>query len=177
MISLKIIEKERKDDINICNQPFKSYGRLLPSYRDGKWSYGTELFDENNIVEACFPNENYDYEKLSKNSVFIGAYDGDDCIGLAILQKAPFKYMYLYDLKVNNEYRRKGIGKKLIEKAKEIALNLNYNGLYTQGQDNNLGACLFYLKNGFVIGGLDTEVYKGTPQQDKKDVIFYCDAL
>ena len=85
--------------------------------------------------------------------------------------------MYLYDLKVNAEYRRKCIGKKLIEKAKEIALNLNYNGLYTQGQDNNLGACLFYLKNGFVIGGLDTEVYKGTPQQDKKDVIFYCDAL
>lgn len=39
-----------------------------------------------------------------------------------------------------------------------------------------IGACLFYLKNGFVIGGLDTNVYKGTSQEGKKDILFYCDA-
>ena len=48
-------------------------------------------------------------------------------------------------------------------------------GLYTQGQDNNLGACRFYLKAGFRIGGLDTEVYKGTNQEGKADILFYRD--
>ncbi|MBR6607453.1 MAG: hypothetical protein IKK98_02130, partial [Oscillospiraceae bacterium] len=47
--------------------------------------------------------------------------------------------------------------------------------IYTQGQDNNLAACRFYLKHGFVIGGLDTMVYNGTSQQGKSDVIFYLD--
>ena len=55
-----------------------------------------------------FPDEHYDYDKLSKNSIFVGA-------------------------------------------------------------------CLFYLKNGFVIGGLDTHVYVGTSQEEKSDILFYLD--
>ena len=48
----------------------------------------------------------------------------------------------------------------LIEKAKEICKEKNYNGLYTQGQDNNLTACKFYIRMGFYIGGLNTNIYK-----------------
>lgn len=40
-----------------------------------------------------------------KDSVFLGAYDGEKCVGLAILQPGFFKYMYLYDLKVSKQYR------------------------------------------------------------------------
>ena len=87
----------------------------------------------------------------------------------------PMKLMYLYDLKVNREYRHKGVARLLLEKAKEIALSSGYSGIYTQGQDNNLGACLFYIKSGFYIGGLDTNVYKGTKQEGKSDIIFYLD--
>ena len=63
----------------------------------------------------------------------------------------------------------------MIEKSKEIASEQNYNGLYTQGQDNNLGACQFYIKCGFVIGGLNTHVYNGTKQEGKADIYFYLD--
>ena len=63
----------------------------------------------------------------------------------------------------------------LIEKSKETALEQGYRGIYTQGQDNNLGACLFYMKNGFVIGGLDTHVYTGTSGDGKSDILFYLD--
>lgn len=66
--------------------------------------------------------------------------------------------------------------KKLIEAAKTVAVDNGYRGIYTQGQDNNLTACLFYIKNGFHIGGLDTEVYKGTKQEGKADIIFYLDS-
>lgn len=86
------------------------------------------------------------------------------------------KYMYLYDLKVNRNYRGQQIGKMLIDKSKEVAVSQGYKGLYTKGQDNNLGACLFYLKNGFVIGGLDTHVYVGSSQERTSDILFYFDA-
>ena len=68
------------------------------------------------------------------------------------------------------------IGALLMDKAREIALQQGYRGLYTQGQDNNVGACLFYLYYGFHIGGLDTEVYRGTRQEGKADILFYLDA-
>ena len=176
MITTKIITEEHKDDINIKNHPFKLFGLMLLSYNNGKWDYTELLFPKENVTEMCFPDEDYDFEAMSQNSVFVGAYDGDRCVGLAILQQAFLKYMYLYDLKVNPDRRGQGVGRLLIGKCKEIALQQGYRGLYTQGQDNNLGACRFYLKSGFVIGGLDTHVYMGTAQENKKDILFYCDA-
>ena len=59
---------------------------------------------------------------------------------------------------------------------KVLALAKGYRGIYTQAQDNNPSACLFYLRAGFRIGGLDTEVYKGTNQDGKSDILFYLDA-
>lgn len=175
MIEIRIIDAEHKQDINIPNEPFSLFGRMIPSYSNEQWQYSVVYFKEDEISEMCFPDENYDYGELSKNSVFVGAYDGDNCIGLAILQHAMMKYMYLYDLKVNMDYRGQQIGQRLIEMSKEVAVSWGYRGIYTQGQDNNLGACLFYLKNDFVIGGLDTHVYTGTSQEGKSDILFYLD--
>ncbi len=176
MVEIRIIDAEHKQDINIPNEPFSLFGRMIPSYINEEWQYSIVRFKEEAINEMCFPDENYDYDKLSKNSIFVGAYDDDRCIGLAILQQAMMKYMYLYDLKVVRDYRGLQIGKRLIEMAKKVAVSQGYKGIYTQGQDNNLGACLFYLKNGFVIGGLDTHVYTGTLQEGKSDILFYLDA-
>ncbi len=176
MITIKLIDSTHKKDINIKNEPFKLFGRIIPSYIKEQWSYTIERLSEEAVTKMCFPDENYDWDTLAKNSVFVGAYDGEQCVGLAILQQAMMKYMYLYDLKVNADYRGRHIGTMLIEKSKEVALEQGYHGLFTQGQDNNLGACLFYLNNGFVIGGLDTNVYRGTPQEEKKDIYFYCEA-
>ena len=118
MITTKIIDRENKEDINIRNHPFKLFGLLQPSYTGGKWDYSVIRFPKENVTEMCFPDENYDFDEMSANSIFVGAYDGDKCIGVAILQQAFFKYMYLYDLKVDPEYRGKGAGTLLIEKAK-----------------------------------------------------------
>lgn len=60
-----------------------------------------------------------------------------------------------------------------MEEARRVAAAEGYRGLYTQGQDNNLGACLFYLRSGFRIGGLDTDLYRHTKQEGKADIIFY----
>lgn len=170
-ITVQLIDHNHKEDINLENESFPLVGRFLPSYMNGEWSYDVCYFEEPG--EMCFPNENYDFDELAENSVVVGAYADRKCIGIAILQNAWFKYMYLYDLKVNKAYRSCHVGAMLMEKAKEIAKAQNYNGIYTRAQDNNLGACLFYLKNGFVIGGIDTHVYKGTSQEGKTDILFY----
>ena len=175
MIDIRIIDAIHKNDINIPNEPFGLIGKMIPSYTNEQWDYSISYFDEASITEMCFPNENYIYEDMKDNSIFIGAYDNDKCIGLAILQNAWFKYMYLYDLKVAKDYRKMGVATALIQKSKEVCVAHGYSGIYTQGQDNNLSACLFYIKTGFHIGGLDTNVYKGTKQEGKADIVFYLD--
>jgi len=174
-IIIRVIDKQHSADINIPNQPFELFGKLLPSYTNGNWEYQIIRFKDEEITEMCFPNENYDFDTLSSNSIILGAYDQEMCIGIAILQHAWNKYMYLYDLKVDINYRNKQVASLLIAEAKEVSKKHNYRGIFTQGQDNNLGACLFYLKNGFVIGGMDTNIYKGTLQEGKSDIHFYAD--
>ena len=79
------------------------------------------------------------------------------------------------DLKVAASCRGKGIGKALMDAGLQEASNRNYRGIYLQAQDDNLGACLFYLKCGFQIGGFDNRVYGGTSQAHKADILFYLD--
>lgn len=175
MIVTRIIGKENEKDIRLLNEPFSLFGRLLPSYQNGVWEYTQELFPPDRISEMCFPDENYDFDQMCSDHIFIGAYDGDCCVGLAIVQKPWLKYLYLYDFKVNRSHRSTGAAAQLLEHCCRVARELGCRGIYTQGQDNNLAACRFYLKHGFVIGGLDTMVYNGTSQQGKSDVIFYLD--
>lgn len=175
MIEIRVIDKERKQDINIPNEPFSLFGRMIPSYFNESWSYDVSYFEQEEVKKMCFPDEDYDYNSMADRHIFIGAYDDNNCIGLAVLRQEFLKYMYLYDLKVKADYRGRGIGKMLILKAKEIAESEGYRGLYTVGQDNNLGACLFYIKAGFYIGGFDSNVYKGTAQEGKADILFYLD--
>ncbi len=175
MIEIRQIDARHKADINIPNEPFPLFGKIVPACHEGTWTYDIIRYASEDVAEMCFPDENYDYEAMA-DSVFLGAYDGESCVGLAILQPGFFKYMYLYDLKVHRKYRGRGVGTMLIGKAKEIAVRKGYRGLYTVGQDNNPGACLFYLNTGFDIGGFDTRVYRHTKQEGKADILFYCEA-
>ena len=172
MIEIRKIGTENCADVRMKNEPFELFGRVNVRFENGHWGYTSERFAPENVEKMKFPDENYDAQEM-QNSVFLGAYDGEKCVGLAVLQAAFFKYMYLLDLKVNAAYRGFGVGRKLIEKAREIAEKQGYRGIYTQCQDNNLGAFLFYMKNGFYIGGLDTNVYKHTPQEGKADILLY----
>ena len=110
-----------------------------------------------------------------RSTVFLGAYDEDQCVGLAVLREDMFRYLYLDDLKVNAAYRGQGVGKQLIGKCREIARNRGKIGVYTIAQDNNLNACRFYLSCGFEIGGFDNRIYRGTSQEDKANILFYID--
>ncbi len=174
MIEFKIIDEEHKLDINLANEPFPLIGKLALSYQNETFSYEIKLNKREDIKEMIFPDEEYNFDAM-KDFTFIAAYDEDKCIALCVLEPGNFKYMHLYDLKVNSKYRKHGVAKNLIEKAKEVALTKGYKGIYTEAQDNNLGACLFYLKSGFIIGGIDTKIYSFTPQENKKDIIFYLD--
>lgn len=170
MAEIKIIGENNAGDLRLKNDPFVLWGRMHPTRMDGKWDYTVEHFTEHR--EMCFPDEDYTLDETGR-TVYLGAYAEGKCVGLAVLKDYFFRYMYVEDLKVSAAYRGRGIGRELIEAAARVAGERGYRGMYLVGQDDNLTACLFYLRTGFRIGGMDTEVYRGTKQEGKADILFY----
>lgn len=175
MVEIRVIDASIAQTATFRMSRSNCSEKIVPSYNGTSWTYELRRFESENVTEMRFPDEHYEYGSMT-DSIFPGTYDDDTCIGPAILQPGFFKYMYLYDLKVSRKYRGHHIGQRLIQKSKEIAVQNGYCGLYKQGQDNNPGACLFYLNSGFYIGGLDTNVYRHTKQEGKADILFYCEA-
>ena len=175
MIQIRVIDEARKEDINLPNEPFRLFGRMIPSYTNEEWSHTTEYFPPDEVTEMCFPDYPYDFDAERAHTVFLGAYDGERCVGLAVLRDDMFKYLYLDDLKVCAAFRGQGVGRLLLDGAREAARTRGYRGVYTIGQDNNLAACLFYLNYGFEIGGFDNRIYRGTSQENKANILFYLD--
>lgn len=168
------ITRETAGDLNLQNEPFSMPGQMAPELRGGVWSYRIRPYEEPEIM--TFPQETYDFDRISVDGAAFGAYENGKCVGLVILKNGFFRYMYVTDLKVSAAARNKGVGRALIEAATQEALKRGYRGLFLQAQDNNLNACLFYLRLGFEIGGYDNRVYDGTSQQGKGDILFYLTA-
>lgn len=171
MIIVHRIDEGHADDARLPNQPFTVWGRMVPSLKDGKWGYTTVCFCR--TKEMTFPDEDYDITK--ENEVFLGAYENGKCVGLAVLRRGMFRYLYLDDLKVSASCRGRGIGAKMVAACLEEAGRLGLRGVYTVGQDNNLSACLFYIGQGFRNGGFDNRCYDGTAQEGNANIFFYRD--
>lgn len=81
MITIRIITKEHQQDIHIRNEPFSIWGRMIPSYVDRKWGYSVEEFSREQVTEMCFPDEDYDYDRMCRNSVLSGPMTGTNALG------------------------------------------------------------------------------------------------
>lgn len=172
-MEIRPITQENAGDLWLKNEPFAMPGVFIPELHDGVWSYRTRKFET--VQTMCFPDEIYDFDRVCQRGCALAAYDGGTCVGLIVLEDRFWKYMHVYDLKVAAAARGRGVGKALIRGALEEACRRDYRGLYLEAQDNNLNACLFYLKTGFVIGGFDNHLYTGTKQEGKADILFYLD--
>lgn len=84
-MEIRLIDARHKGDINIPNELFQMFGRIVPTYDGERWTYTLFRFASEDIGEMCFPDENYNYDSMT-DSMFLGAYDGEKCVGLAILQ-------------------------------------------------------------------------------------------
>lgn len=171
MLEIRRITEENAGDLGLRNEQFSKPGRMIPSLKDGRWEYRIEYFESPQV--QIFPDENYDFDRVSREGAAFGAYENGECIGLAVFKDAFWGFWYLYDLKIRAAFRGKGAGRALIEAGKQEARARGYRGVYLQAQDNNLNACLFYLKCGFFIGGFDNVCYRGTSQSGVADIYFY----
>lgn len=83
------------------------------------------------------------------------------------------KFGYVEELVVNPEFRGKGVGHALMARAIEWAKGQNLPGLTLETQDNNVPACKFYEKCGFVLGGFDLFAFRNLANASEIALYWY----
>jgi|SRR5688572_13701304 len=82
-------------------------------------------------------------------------------------------FAYVEELVVDTEFRGKGVGSALMMRAIEWAKEQHFPGVTLETQDNNVPACKFYEKCGFVLTGFDLYAYKNFPNASEIALYWY----
>ncbi|EOG8707800.1 streptothricin N-acetyltransferase SatA [Bacillus paranthracis] len=108
-----------------------------------------------------------------QNQVIYIALLHNQIIGFIVLKKNWNHYAYIEDITVDKKYRTLGVGKRLVVQAKQWAKEGNMSGIMLETQNNNIAACKFYEKCGFVIGGFDFLIYKGLDMTNDEVAMYW----
>ena len=116
--------------------------------------------------EIVHTPEEYDfpdklYQDYWENAEAYGI-DGGDGKLLACIEVCPEEWsnwLLVTELWVSEALRGKGIGKRLMDKAKEVAVRQKRRAIILETQSCNPKAIGFYLHQGFELIGLDTCCY------------------
>ena len=151
---------------NETNESFPVIGKILPKFSDGIWSYEEQLYETSS--EIRFPDDKLDWSAYidSSEKVVLLAFHEDMCIGQIRLVKDWNRFAYIENIAVKKDFRKRGVGHLLLEAAETWAKEQSLIGLSLEAQNDNLIACRFYVKEGFVLGGVDTLKQSANPHID-----------
>ncbi|MBN8569001.1 MAG: GNAT family N-acetyltransferase [Ignavibacteria bacterium] len=166
------IEEVTAHTLNLVNKidsTFTVDSILRLKLSDNKYSYEIE-----NVTpyEKKYGYENIDYSAFidNKDKIVFFVFIDKELAGQVILIKHWSNYASIEDIRVERKFRGKGIGSKLIQKSIEWAKSINSIGIVVETQNVNVKACLFYRKNGFVLGGADMYIYKAS-ELEKNEIL------
>ena len=125
------------------------------------------------------------------NWLFLMAFDGDKPFdqahgkavgGATVAFRTPKVDMLrgrddlavLWDIRVHPDYKRQGLGSRLIDRAIEWARKQGCKQLKIEAQNNNVPACRFYAARGCHLGAIDRYAYAHNPRlADETMLIWY----
>ncbi|QVK21352.1 GNAT family N-acetyltransferase [Mycoplasmatota bacterium] len=155
--------------IELSKEEYKGY--------ELKFEYETDCYYKVNITKSTagfnvsFFKENYDslVSKSFEDDLFPDYLDNASAYGIfvdesliAVLEvnrELYSKRLRVTSILVEKEYRRKKMGKLLMDKAKEIAGEEGLRAIILETQTCNTKAIDFYLSQGFELGGFDKSCY------------------
>ena len=100
------------------------------------------------------------YSELVNRGLSLGAYDAGQLVGIAISEKIEWnRSLWIREFGVAASYRRKGVGRQLMEQVAEIAKAEGLRILVCETQNTNVPAIDFYRSVGFEVDGVDLSYY------------------
>ncbi|MDK7489816.1 streptothricin N-acetyltransferase SatA [Bacillus paranthracis] len=174
---IRELEKNDLDNFPEIDDSFIVNARLILSLSKVNRHIEYTVEDVPHYEKSYSQNDNEELaynEYINKpNQVIYIALLHNQIIGFIVLKKNWNHYAYIEDITVDKKYRTLGVGKRLIDQAKQWAKEGNMPGIMLETQNNNVAACKFYEKCGFVIGGFDFLIYKGLDMTNDEVAMYW----
>ncbi len=127
-----------------------------------------------------------DYEKRFDVThwAFFMAFDGDNPVGAAtVVSRTPEVNMLegrddlavLWDIRVDDAYKRQGIGQRLFDMAADWARSEGFRQLKIECQNINVNAVRFYHKQGAVLCSFNEYAYREPDCRHEIQFLWYLD--
>ncbi len=116
---------------------------ILPIWRDNLWKGRISKIEESNGIDYL---GKYNPDILKNKATCFAYFEGSDIIGVNSLLPTSDTYCRSRGFYINPEQRLKGLGKKLMEKTLQHAVDLKFKYIWSLPRKSALP---FYLKFGF----------------------------
>jgi streptothricin acetyltransferase len=83
------------------------------------------------------------------------------------------RFAIIWDIAVDPPFRRRGIGRRLIEQATAWARARDLPGVMLETQHINVAACRLYESCGFILEGFDACLYRGAMPGTREIALFW----
>lgn len=174
MITINKIDKSNMSYLNTIDTSFVVTQRVIPKIEENR-EIGIQFKKVDPPYKKMYKDDDIDpavYLNDSNHSAYFAFID-EKLAGQILLQRYWNKLGSIEDIRVSQEYRRNGVGRRLISIAKEWVLSQNINGLRLETQDINAGACLFYQACGFRLKGIDFNLYSAIPDSEDEIGLYW----
>lgn len=115
-------------------------------------------------AERDVPRDVENWMDLADRAVYLAWLDGA-LAGQMLVEVYDHNVARVRDIRVAMAMRRNGIGEAMLSLAEDWARARKLSGLLAETQDVNAGACQFFSRCGFELGGVDTLRYVARSQQ------------
>jgi ribosomal protein S18 acetylase RimI-like enzyme len=177
VIELRRLTAANADDLNRCDNSFTVEGMLrihdlrLEETRPFRYTlepvppyvkrYDPEVYDATEYIDR------------SDRAAWI-AYADEQVAGQLLVQENWNRFAIIWDIAVHPPFRRRGIGRRLMQEAIGWGRERGLPGVMLETQNINVAGCRLYESCGFVLGGVDSYLYKGTlPGSDEIALFWY----
>lgn len=113
------------------------------------------------------------FNETIKEGHSFGAYEAENLAGLLIATTVDWnKSLWVDNIRVSTDYKRKNIGKSLMERLEAYGKEKCYRLIGFEVMASNYPAIMFYKKLGYTIDGLDLSHYPTRVGGQKEVAIF-----
>jgi ribosomal protein S18 acetylase RimI-like enzyme len=171
-IRIEVISPQNLGDVERCDRVFTIDGRVELAIEEVRLKYTVR---EAIPDEKTYPLEEVDYAAYIGNPdkiVWLATVEGQ-IAGQLRLARHWNRFANIEDLVVDRQFRRRGVGRALIERAKVWAREKQLAGLSVETQTNNLPAIRLYEACGFELGGYDRLLYQGLQPGTEEAALYW----
>ncbi|WP_343718019.1 GNAT family N-acetyltransferase [Inquilinus sp.] len=165
---METAERLTAADIAHCDFSFDIRSELVAPYRD-------PVADARPVepYRKAYAFDADDFAGIGPDRLLAVAREGGRVVGYILISESWNGYASVDDIAVDRAARGAGLAVRLMDRAVQWARERDLPGIRLETQSNNVAACRFYRRHGFVLGGYDAYQYRTFPALRAEVALFW----